>query len=227
MRLGRSRFLLSLLSFGACLVALAADPKVNAGGTELTLPVPASDFVEVGDKLRTTFFELLAPSGNRLLSAYAPEKTLTSRNAGKPLELDIYSMVEVPRRAEYTDVTPQAFEQVLKGMEPSMGKFEAGGLQQEMNIRLKSLGAKPIEIGHPEMLGGIFRKPNAAGFAMLLADKQGDDRSDTMAGGMAVLRVRQRLIFAYVYRKYESPDSISWVNKILEAWCDTILAKNN
>jgi hypothetical protein len=219
---------LFLLLFGACLAALAADPKVRAGGIDLTLPGPGSDFAEAGDKLRTTFFELLAPSNNRLLTAYVPAKTLADLNAGKSHELDIYSMVEVPRRAEYTDVTPQAFEQVLKGMEPSMGTVElnAGELQQEMNIRLKSLGSGPIEIGHPEMLGGIFRKPNAAGFAMLSAVKQ-DDRKDTMAGGMAVLRVKQRLVFAYLYRKYKSPDTISWVRKNLEVWCDAILAKNS
>lgn len=227
--LGDHRAWLSLLLLAACLTAIAADPKVRAGGIELTLPGPGSDFAEAGDKLRTTFFELLAPSNNRLLTAYVQEKTLANVNAGKPLVLDIYSMVEVPRRAEYTDVTPQAFEQVLKGMEPSMGKFElkAGYFQREMNARLKSLGTGPIEIGHPEMLGGIFRKDNAAGYAMLLAVKQGDDRSNTMAGGMAVIRIRQRLVFAYLYRKYESPDTVSWVSKNLEVWCDAILAKNS
>jgi hypothetical protein len=223
---GDNRFWLSLLLFGACSVAIAADPRVSAGGIELTLPGPRSDFAEAGDKLRTTFFELLVPSNNRLLTAYVPEQTLANLNAGKSRELDIYSMVEVPRRAEYTEVTPQAFEQVLKGMEPSMGTLNVGELQQEMNTRLKSLGTRPIEIGHPEMLGGIFRKSNAAGFPMLLAVKQ-DDRKDTMAGGMAVLRVKQRLVFAYLYRKYESPDTISWVRKNLEVWCDAILAKNS
>lgn len=202
--------------------------NVSAGGIELTLPGPAGDFGVAGDKIRTTFFELLAPSNNRLLAAYLPEKALADLNAGKSVELDIYSMVEVPRRAEYTDVTPQQFDEVLKAMAPSMGNIESvqGDLQQEMTIRLKSLTAKPIEIGHPEMLGGIFRKSDAGGYAMLLAFKQGDGRSDTIAGGMAVLRVRQRLIFAYLYRKYESPDTVSWVGKNLEAWCDAILAKN-
>ena len=230
MNVGKRGAWLSLLLLGACLTGFAADPIVSAGGVKLTLPSPGSDFAEVDDKLRTTFFELLAPSNNRLLSAYVPEKTLAILNAGKPLDgLDIYSMVEVPRQAEYADFTPQAFEEILKGMEPSMGKFDSklGDLQQEMNDRLKSLGTAPIEIGHPEMLGGIFRKSNAAGFAMLLAYKQTDDRSVTMAAGMAVLRIRQRLVFAYLYRKYESPDTVSWVRKNLEMWSDAIQAKNN
>jgi hypothetical protein len=90
---------------------------------------------------------------------------------------------------------------------------------------LQSLGTKPIEIGHPEMLGGIFKKTDASGFAMVLAVKQGD-RSSTMACGFGVLRVKQRLIFAYLYRKYESPKTVSLVRENLEAWSDAILSKN-
>jgi hypothetical protein len=75
------------------------------------------------------------------------------------------------------------------------------------------------------MLGGVFQKNDASGYAMLTAIKQGD-RTTTMAGGFAVLRVRQRLVFTYLYRKYESPDTISWLSKNLEVWSDAILSKN-
>ncbi len=227
--LGHNRFWLSALLFGACLTASPADPKVRAGGIELTLPGPANDFAEAGDKLRTTFFELLVPSNNRLLSAYLPVNVLANLSAAVPRGLDIYAMVEVPRRAEYSELTSKAFDEVLQGMQNAMGKLDAGkveDLQQEMNLRLKSLGTKPIDIGRPEMLGGIFQKSNAAGFAMLSAMKQ-DDRTTTMAIGMAVIRVKQRLVFAYLYHKYESSDTVSWVSKHLEAWCDAILDENH
>ncbi len=75
------------------------------------------------------------------------------------------------------------------------------------------------------MLGGVFEKTDAAGFAMLLALKQGD-RNVTMASGVAMLRVKQRLLFAYLFRKYESPETVSLVRKDLESWADAILAGN-
>lgn len=224
-----SRLWLALMALGACFPAAASDTEVKAGGVVLIVPAPVSDFVESGDKLRTTFFELLVPSSNRLLSAYLPEQKFAELNAGKASGgLEVYAMLEAPRRAEYSDCTPQAFEQVLKSVGPTMGGFDAKklqDLQDEMNIRLKSLATKPIELGHPEMLGGIFQKSDAAGFAMLTASKEGE-HSVTMAGGFAVLRVKQRLIFAYLYRRYESPDTVGWLRKSLEAWCDAILASN-
>ena len=80
-------------------------------------------------------------------------------------------------------------------------------------------------MGHAEMLGGIFQKADAAGFAMLTAFKE-EDRSVTMAGCTALLRVKQRLVFAYLYRTIESPDTMSWLRKNIEEWSDAILAKN-
>jgi hypothetical protein len=168
---GGQRVLVALLFLAAAIPGEGADIEVKAGGVSLTLPGPASDFGEVGDKLRTTIFELLVPSTNRLLSAYIPAKTLAELSGGLPASgLDTYAMVEVVRRHEYSDCTPGAFDQVLKGAEPAMGKFDAekvGQLEQEMNIHLKSIGTKPIEMGHPEMLGAIFqciRLCNAHGY---------------------------------------------------------------
>jgi hypothetical protein len=218
-----------LLVLGACLEAPGADPEAKAGGVSLKFPSPSGGFAEVGDRLRTTFFELLAPSTNRLLTAYVPTQSLEQLNARKAVgALDVYALVEVSRRAEYTDLTPQAFQKVLESMGPALGQLDTqkvGDVAEEINIRLKSLGTKPIEVGHPEMLGSIFQKDDATGFAMLMAVKQ-ENRSDTMAMGMGVLRVRQRLIFAYLYRKYSSPETVDLVRKGLEGWVDEILAEN-
>ena len=60
---------------------------------------------------------------------------------------------------------------------------------------------------------------------MLMAFKQGD-RSVTMVCGVSAVRVKQRVIFAYLYHKYESQDSVSWLHKNAMAWVDSILARN-
>jgi hypothetical protein len=210
-------------------VAKGPDPEVKAGGVVLTLPGPASDFAEVGDRLRTTVFELMAPSSNRLLTAYLPARYLGDSNGGTSAgPFDVSALVEVPRQAEYRACKPKDFEELLKGLESTMGKFDAEHVEQvenELNTRLKSLGTKPIEMGHPEMLGGIFRKTDASGYAMLMALKQ-EDRSITMACGFGVLRVRERVLFAYLYHKYESPDTVRSLRKETETWADLILAKN-
>jgi hypothetical protein len=208
--------------------AIAADPEAKAGGVPLVLPAPPGDLVEVGDKLRSMFFELLTPSSNRLLTAYAPPSKIEIIGKTKDPGLDWYGMVEVLRQAEYNDITPDAFEQVVKAMDSSLGKVAAektGDAMEEINVRLKQLGGNPIEAGHPDMLGGFFREADAAGYGMLTAYKQ-EEKTFTMAGGMAVVRVKQRLILAYIFRKYESPETVALVRKDLGSWVGSILAKN-
>jgi len=192
------------------------------------IPGPTKDFEEVGDKLRTTVFEVLAPASNRLLSAYLPSVTLRDL-AGKAANgMDIYGMVEVPRQAEYQNCTPEAFEQVLKSVEPALGRLETDKfrqIEQEMQSRLKLLDVRQIEMSPPQMLGGIFKKDNAAGFAMLMNYKLGD-HSVAMAGGTGILRVKNRLLFVYLFQKYESPDTVAQLRQGLEVWVDSILASN-
>ena len=82
MTTANSCFWLGMLFFAACLPSVGADLELKAGGIALTLPGPANDFVEAGDKLRSTFFELMVPS-NRLVSAYLPAQTLAELNTAK------------------------------------------------------------------------------------------------------------------------------------------------
>jgi hypothetical protein len=208
--------------------AQAPAPTAKAGGVELTLSAPA-DFVEVGDKLRTTFFELLAPSTNRLLTAYLPTKVLTEIEKGTPpVSFEVYAMVEVLRQAEYADCTPEAFAQVT-GEFANASKIvddpKLGAITEEVSLRLKNLGAKPVEAGRAEMLGRLFQKKDAAAMAMLIGLKQAE-QSTTMICGMGALRLKQRLIFAYLFRRYESSETVDWIRKNLESWADAMLAKN-
>jgi len=222
------RFLgVAILSAASCATALAADPVAKAGGVAITLPGPTKDFVEAGDKLRTTFFELLVPATNRLITAYVPLSHAADVGTGKIQgTLDIYGIIEVARQAEYTDCTPEIFEGVRQGLDSSKNfDSHVSTVEQELNSRLKTLSTKQIEIGKPAMLGTIFKKQNAAAIAMLMAFKQ-ENRSVTMAAGIGLVRVRQRLLFTYLYRKYESADSVTWLRKSLEIWDDAILAKN-
>jgi hypothetical protein len=211
-----------------CRPGIAADPEFKAGGVALVLPAPASDASEVGDRVRTTLFELMVPSSNRLLSAYLPAQTLADLNAGKTMPgFDSYAMVEVIRGAEYNDSTSESFRQALQSVSEAFGHLDAqrSDWESELNVHLKSLGGRPIELGKPELLGILFQKTDATGFAMLSTMKQADD-TKTMSVGFAYLRVRQRLIFAYLFRKYESPETVKSIKNELDAWTSEILAKN-
>lgn len=215
----------AVLFLGVCVAAHGADLKVRAGGLDLTMPAP-DNFQDSGEKFRTTLFELMVPSANRLVAAFAPAAEIAKMDAGNSSGgLDAYAIVEAPRQMEYADCTPEVFEQVLKSVGAPAAELAGKQATEEMNFRLKTLGQRSVDIGSPENLGGIFQKTDAYGYASLTKYSQGD-RSVTMATASAVIRVRQRLIFAYIFRRYESPETVMSMAKSLEAWTDSILAKN-
>lgn len=219
-------FCAALLALISCCSAIAADPQSKVGGTVLTLPAPGGDFLEAGDKLRTTFFELLVPATNRLITAYIPLSHSADVGTGKIQgTLDVYGIIEVARQAEYSDISPELFEGVRKGFDTANIGALTGNVEQELNSRLKAISAKQIEVGKPEMLGTIFKKTDAAGVAMLMAYKQ-ETRTVNMAMGIGLVRAKQRLLFTYLYRKYDGAESVNWLRKNLEAWDDAILARN-
>ncbi len=144
--------------------------------------------------------------------------------------LGLYAMVEIPRAAEYTDVGPQDFEQAVNTVTASLGTAidkAFSNTTDEINARMKQLGGKPIAMDHPEMVGSLFRKPESIGWAMLMGVRNADSGvSATMAVVTAMIHVKQRVLFVYLYGTYESPETVDSLGKLADAWANRILSAN-
>jgi hypothetical protein len=76
------------------------------------------------------------------------------------------------------------------------------------------------------MVGVLFRKTDSVCVAMMGDIKGGDGSSSRISAALALIRAKQRMLYAYVYRPYESPETIDFLRKIADAWTDTILIVN-
>jgi hypothetical protein len=74
-------------------------------------------------------------------------------------------------------------------------------------------------------LGKLFDKPNTAGFAMMMPVST-KGTTVNMVCGMMFLRVHNRLLYAYLYTRYEDQSSVERVMKSSESWADAILKAN-
>ncbi|MGH9583340.1 MAG: hypothetical protein ACRD4O_10425 [Bryobacteraceae bacterium] len=169
---------------------------------------------------------------NRLVSAYALSKDLplSSRSTNAP---STYAMVEVLRRAEYWNCSSEEFVQAASQVMDEMSKSGGGSLmsdardetQEEINRRLQSLDLGKMEIGSMKMIGSFFSKTDASGVGMLAAVKYGN-QVNTIAMSMALLRVKQRVLFLYFYAPYKDANTILWLRHTSESWADALLAAN-
>jgi hypothetical protein len=210
----------------------AADCGAMAGGVPVVVPPPGKEFVEVGPDKRN-FFEYMVPSRNRLLCAFVPTDVLPGlKNPASGLGR--YMVVEVSRRLDEknTEVTPAGFEQIVTAMKQQVG--DSSSLNQtvestskEISSKLKQLGqATDISIDKPAPLGTVFQTSDAYAFAMLESVSSG--AAKTRAINVSVLlRVRDRLIFAYIYGSGDDEESLKWVEEIAERWANEILTTNS
>lgn len=220
---------LSSQDTNASAAKVTAPGSFRAGTLSFTIPSPPGDLVETGSDYRV-LLEPLAPAGNRLVAAFVLPDDLTLLRSGRSKPMTEYALVEIPRRAEFADVTPDFFKQVADGMAGQFGanlESQVKDTEEEINRRLKALNssAATVSVDKPVYLGSLFSKTDACGFGATMAYSS-NGTTAKMVMGLAVLRVQNRVFFVYLYRRYEDESSLLWIRKATEQWADSILSAN-
>lgn len=201
----------------------------RAGLKNFTIPAPSSDLVEAGPDYRV-LVEPIVPVNNRLIAAFVQPTDLDSLRSGHAPSLSLYALVEVPRRAEFSDVNADDFKQIADSMAT---QFNSGvdvtvkDQQDELNRRMKALNSSsaPISLDKPIQLGTLFCKPNACAYGLIMAVSSGGS-SKKMAMGVILLRAQARVLFLYTYADYKGESTVQSIRTTDEHWADAILAAN-
>jgi hypothetical protein len=231
----RSRLALLLLSAlplsAAGVSAQTATPSTDtfrAGLKSFTIPAPSSELVEPGSDYRV-LLEPLVANTNRLVAGFVTSDELSALRTSAGTQLKRYALVQIPRRAEFTEVTPDVFKQVADSVGAQFGATIDATLKDqeaEVNRRIKDLGSsKSVTLDKPVQLGAFFTKPDAVSYGMVMPVTV-DGVSKKVAMSMTVARVQQRLLFLYVFDEYKDESSVQWVRTTGEHWTDAILQAN-
>ncbi|MCK9555773.1 hypothetical protein M0R36_08180 [bacterium] len=223
-------FILITVCFCFSAVCFAAGEdvaEVKVGGVSINVPPPADGFKEVGYDKRE-FLEIAVPPNNRLLSAFLTEEDLKKFGTEQLEYLSRYMMLQVARGAEYMSCGPEDFKIVIESMSEAMSQGMKDTIDEanaEISRRLKALNVDEVKLDKPEMLGQIFSITDAAAFAMVMSVKEGA-RTTKMICGLCTIRVKSKLLFAYVYSEYKDEASVDWVCKTTENWAKALLNAN-
>lgn len=227
-----------ILSLGLSTLGAAQEPATNsrhlqtfkAGGIPIIIPPPIMEMSEVGYDKRE-FMEVFVAPSNRLIAAFVLTKELPTLAAGanNPM-LSKYAMIQVPRRGEYMDCRESDFKEVTDGAKKTFGDVMSSSMkdaEDEFNRRMKSLDLEEatISLNKPIQLGCLFSKKDAYGFGMIMPFSMGGENMK-IAMGATLMRVKQRLLFVYLYADYKDENTVKWLRRITENWADAILKAN-
>jgi hypothetical protein len=202
----------------------------KAGGTPIAIPPPTIKMSEVGFDNRE-FIEVIVPPNNRLIAAFVLTKDLPKfTKESDDLIMSKYATVQVPRRGEYMDCKSSDFQEVTNGVKKQFGDDMSSSIKEaedEFNRRMKALDLDEaiMSLGKPIQLGCLFSKEDAYGFGMLMPLSMGG-KNMKMGMGAALMRVKSRLLFVYLYAEYKDKETVKWLRKTTEDWSDAIMKAN-
>ncbi|MBB5061482.1 hypothetical protein HDF16_006218 [Granulicella aggregans] len=209
----------------------AQIPTYRSGLKSIAIPSPTSDLNEVGSDYRV-LLEHLAPDTNRLIAGYVLADDAANLRGEVPKGASRYALVETLRRAEFAEVDATSFKQMSATLAQQYGtgqnnpQTDLKPLQDELNHKLKALGsANEVALDKPVQLGAFFTRPDAYCFGMISPISSGES-SINMVTAVIVLRVQNRLLYAYVSARYAGDESVRWTRSTSEQWTDAILKAN-
>jgi hypothetical protein len=201
--------------------------KVRVGLQTIVVPTPTPELVEAGSDYRV-LLEPLAPMSNRLVAGFILPEELKAIQSGTT-KVTRYALVEVPRRAEFADVNEELFKQIADSAAQQFNVTLSNSmkdLQAELELKVKSLGQNvDVKLDQPVPLGALFNKPNEVGLGMVMTVNV-DGTPVKMAGCVGILRVKNRILNAYLFTPYAGEESVKWLRTTGEQWADAMLKAN-
>jgi hypothetical protein len=185
--------------------------------------------VELGPDNRATMDQFVPPY-NRLIAAFVPSDDFHSIASGDKRTPSHISMVAVSRQYESKDVSEDDFKLVIDGVSKQFDSTVNSYVkedQEEFNRRLKSLNLDNVKItfDKPISLGTLFYSQNAAGFGTIL-QVSANDVSSKKVLSVLFLRVKNRVLYAYIFADYKDQETAKWIRQASEDWADAILKAN-
>jgi hypothetical protein len=236
----RTRLRLSVLAgwLGTCLAFGAAAAPIQVGSISMDLPAPQGT-AEISEQLPTLrkVMESVIPPTHRVLAIFAdPADAKQLMLSGQSLKA--YMMVMVARDLENFDISAADFENLAalsKAQLPSLDQMMNSGSDTFAQRATDAIAAETaikidMKIGESKILGLYADEKDWLGIGMLIGVKVGvrgqEERARTLVGAVNTVRVRQRVLFLYVYHDYDGDADRKWTQDISRSWVKAMLDAN-
>lgn len=231
----------TLFLLGSSAIAQSSKTEVTTFqlGNQLTvLPAPdgfeeaASQFELIKDHFSRT--EVLE---NDMLAVHLPRADCDKLRAGESATFNFYTKVSVRKGIRAEDYSAERFADLVAAFRKTSSQvFDPNGPTmkgaiQQLDKGLSEINKKEtkVALSQPVNLGEFDTRPNVYGVILMMnfTSKSGDSEVTVpLVAGLTYLRVKQRLIYVYTYRRYNSATDVEVLRDFTRQWIGKILAAN-
>lgn len=230
---------LFLLSASAAAQTRNADLSTfQLGNQVVTIPAP-EDFEEAASRFEgvRNRFTLTEAPGNDVLAVHLPHADCEKLRAGEFGPFSFYTKISVRQAVRTTDYSAQRFASLVSEFRKNGSKILDVN-SPTMKATLEKLGKNlselndqetQVDMSQPINLGEFDTRPNVYSVMLLVNIKMQSSEGELntpIAGGLSYVRVKQRLLYVYTYRKYESKTDVEVLRDFTKKWIGQILAAN-
>jgi hypothetical protein len=214
--------------------AVAQGPQYQLGTKIVTIP-PPSGFAEAltqSDNFARIMIGTEVPN-NEVLAAHLPLDVLSKMKKGEQYDYDFYTKVSVLKLVKALDMNEAEFASFVAHFESTapqtmdINSPVMKGALKSIQEGLSAVSGKdvPLEFTQPQNLGSFGRSKDAYSMMLLMSLKTGTAKQPLLCG-LSLVRVRQRLLFVYTYRKFTSEKDAELLRDFTQEWVKQILAAN-
>ncbi len=204
--------------------------------TRIPAPLGFEEAASQFEKIKHHFTQTEAPD-NDMLAVHLPRGDCDKLRAGEFGPFDFYTKISIRRAIRDEEYSAQRFASLVAAFRKTGGLIldingpTMKGIVERLDKSLTELSQQSTEIdlSQPVNLGEFDTRPNVYSVMLLInfKTKIGDETANVpVLGGLSYVRIQQRLVYVYTYRKYKAGADVKVLRDFTKRWIGQILAAN-
>lgn len=214
----------------------AAVFQLGDQATRIPAPAGFEEAASQFEKIKHHFTLTEAPE-NDMLAVHLPRADCKKLRAGGFGPFDFYTKVSIRKGVRAEDYSAARFANLVVTFRESGSKLldingpTMKGIVERLDKSLSEISQQTtaIDLSQPVNLGEFDTRPNVYSVMLLMnfKTKVGDaEGSVPVLGGLSYVRIKQRLVYVYTYRKYKAGRDVQILRDFTKRWISRILAAN-
>jgi hypothetical protein len=207
---------------------------------KITINIPAPDgFAEAAaevEHVRRTF-EMTESPNLDFLASHVPLADYARLKKGELIQLNFYTKVSTLKRYREVNVSAKEFSDIvnyLHANQPSLFDIDGPAMKSALKDTNKGLSElletdAKLDLSQPVNLGVTQKTENSYGTLMMAKYKfqVGNEQKEMLIIFSAnLVRVKQRMIYLYVYHRFDTEADIAATRNLTKQWMSKVLSAN-